>query len=69
MDIYAPNLEETLYMIDRARYDEMTAGGAPAPSGDLLHMVAGRLLAMGAAIVALKLGDRGLYLRTSAESP
>jgi sugar/nucleoside kinase (ribokinase family) len=29
--------------------------------------MAERLLAMGAAIVALKLGDQGLYLRTSAD--
>jgi sugar/nucleoside kinase (ribokinase family) len=68
VDIYAPNLEETLYMIDRPRYIAMmAAGSARLPDGDLLHATAGRLLAMGAAIVALKLGDRGLYLRTSAD--
>lgn len=65
VDIYAPNLEETLYMIDRPRYVEMTSPHAPAPDADLLRAVAGRLLDMGAAIVALKLGDRGLYMRTS----
>jgi sugar/nucleoside kinase (ribokinase family) len=69
VDIYAPNLEETLYMIDRPRYTAMSAAdGAAAPDGELLHRTAGRLLAMGAAVVALKLGDRGLYLRTSAGS-
>jgi hypothetical protein len=36
--------------------------------GDLLHLIADRLLGLGAAIVGLKLGDRGLYLRTSADS-
>jgi sugar/nucleoside kinase (ribokinase family) len=65
VDIYAPNLEETLYMIDRPRYAAMAAGSALPPDGDLLHALSSRLLAMGAAIVALKLGDRGLYLRTT----
>lgn len=68
VDIYAPNLEETLYMIDRPRYAALNAAeGAEMLDGDLLHRTAGRLLAMGAAVVALKLGDRGLYLRTSAD--
>jgi sugar/nucleoside kinase (ribokinase family) len=67
VDIYAPNLEETLYMIDRPRYAALAAGDAPAPDGDLLHTLAGRLLELGAAIVGLKLGDRGLYLRTTAD--
>jgi sugar/nucleoside kinase (ribokinase family) len=64
VDIYAPNLEETLFMLDRPRYDEL-ARGSLAPDGDLLHALSERLLAMGAAIVGLKLGDRGLYLRTT----
>ncbi len=68
VDIYAPNLEETLFMIDRPRYDALAAGTLGAPDGELLHTLSGRLLAMGAAIVGLKLGDRGLYLRT-ADSP
>jgi len=69
VDIFAPNLDETLYMLDRPRYLELTAAGSThLPDGELLHAVADRLLGMGAAIVALKLGDRGLYLRTSADS-
>lgn len=67
VDIYAPNLEETLYMIDRPAYDALAGGGAPPPDGDLLHTLAGRLLEMGAAVVGLKLGDRGLYLRTTGD--
>jgi sugar/nucleoside kinase (ribokinase family) len=68
VDIYAPNLEETLYMIERPLYKALLGGERPdLPDGALLHKVAGRLLDMGAAIVALKLGDRGLYMRTSAD--
>jgi sugar/nucleoside kinase (ribokinase family) len=67
VDIFVPNLEETLYMLDRPRYAALAAAGAPPPDGALLHALAGRLLELGAAIVGLKLGDRGLYLRTTAD--
>jgi sugar/nucleoside kinase (ribokinase family) len=71
VDIYAPNLEETLYMLDRPRYEAMISGAGSTvrrlPDGALLHDLSGRLLDMGAAIVGLKLGDRGLYLRTTAD--
>jgi sugar/nucleoside kinase (ribokinase family) len=66
VDIYAPNLEETLFMLDRPRYAAMAAGTTLPPDGELLHALSDRLLAMGVAIVGLKLGDRGLYLRTTA---
>jgi sugar/nucleoside kinase (ribokinase family) len=36
--------------------------------GGLLTELGGRLLDLGAAVVAIKLGDRGLYLRTSPEA-
>jgi sugar/nucleoside kinase (ribokinase family) len=65
VDIYAPNLEETLYMLDRPRYAALAGGTAGPPDGALLHALSSRLLDMGAAIVGLKLGDRGLYLRTT----
>jgi sugar/nucleoside kinase (ribokinase family) len=68
VDIYVPNLEETLYMIDRPRYAAMAAGTSLPPDGELLHTLSGKLLAMGAAIVGLKLGDRGLYLRTTGNA-
>ncbi len=66
VDIFAPNLEEMLYMLDRPHYTALAAGaGSRLPDGALLRSLSERLLAMGAAIVALKLGDRGLYLRTA----
>ena len=70
VDIFAPSIDEILFMLDRERFDELEAGGdlVAHVDGPLLADVAGRLLAMGAAVVALKLGDRGLYLRTTDDA-
>ena len=73
VDVFAPSFDEILMMLDRDRFDRLsaTAGGenlAAAADASLLRGLADRLLAMGAAIVALKLGDCGLYLRTSDDA-
>jgi sugar/nucleoside kinase (ribokinase family) len=68
VDIFAPSLDETIYMIDRPHYDAIQRGEtARTPDGELLHRLSQQLLEMGAAVVALKLGDMGLYLRTTAD--
>ncbi|MFB6273923.1 MAG: carbohydrate kinase family protein [Salinibacter sp.] len=68
VDLFAPSLEEILYMIDRPLYEEILEG-----TGDfsehvgtgVLERVAGDLIGRGVPIVALKLGAQGLYLRTA----
>ena len=58
--------------LDRARFDELQAR---SPDGDLnsqadaalLRDLSTELLDMGTAVVALKLGAQGLYLRTSSD--
>ncbi len=68
VDLFLPSLDETLFMLDRLRYDAMQSGALErTPDGALLHAVSERLLGMGAAVVGLKLGDRGLYLRTTPD--
>ncbi len=68
VDLFLPSLDETIFMLDRPRYDAMQSGALDrTPDGELLHAVSDRLLAMGAAVVGLKLGDRGLYLRTTPD--
>jgi sugar/nucleoside kinase (ribokinase family) len=58
VDIFLPSLDEILYMLGR---------NTKAPlSAQLLHEVSDELLAMGAKMVGLKLGERGLYLRTAS---
>jgi sugar/nucleoside kinase (ribokinase family) len=65
VDIFAPSIDEILYMLDRPLFDAVSGGAAPL-SGDLLHAVSERLLDWGAAVVLLKLGALGLYVRTTA---
>jgi sugar/nucleoside kinase (ribokinase family) len=70
VDVFLPSIEEILYMLDRETYDELyrAANGPnflPFITPQLLSGMSRRLLEMGVKIVALKLGDRGLYLRTA----
>jgi sugar/nucleoside kinase (ribokinase family) len=69
VDIFMPSVEEILFMIRRQTYEEMCAANAgpnilPLISPQLLSDIAQELIEMGARIVGLKLGNRGLYLRT-----
>ena len=57
VDLFVPSLEEILFMLGRK--------AETAPDGELLTKVGCDLVGMGAAVVALKLGREGLYLRTS----
>ncbi|MFD0693885.1 carbohydrate kinase family protein [Paenibacillus sp. GCM10027628] len=72
VDVFMPSFEEILYMLERERYHQLLK---EAPSGDLLPYASGTLLSdlsdqllkMGAAIVALKLGEHGFYVRTTSD--
>jgi sugar/nucleoside kinase (ribokinase family) len=69
VDIFLPSVEEILFMLHGETYRELCRS---APGSNLLALVTPQLLsdlgreliAMGAKIVGLKLGDRGMYLRT-----
>ncbi len=71
VDVFLPSIEEILFMLDRQLYERhCEKKGADISSfvdAPLLDRISGELLLLGAAIVGLKLGDRGLYLRTTAE--
>lgn len=72
VDIFLPTLEETLFMTDRPRLEALrraagAAGLFTKVDRALLREVADRLLGWGAATVVLKLGDQGLYLRTTTD--
>jgi len=73
VDVFLPSAEEILLMLYRPLYDRFAA--MPGSSRPLEHItpqiiseMGQKLLDMGAKIVALKLGERGLYLRTAGES-
>ena len=70
VDIFTPSVEELTFMLRRPTFDELVAG---AGDGELLKEIDGRLLselgerciAAGTAVVLLKCGYLGLYLRTA----
>lgn len=61
VDIFVPSIDEILFMLDKTEISNLTT--------DLLERVSGELLDMGTKLVLLKLGDRGLYLRTTEFYP
>lgn len=65
VDIFVPSLEETLFMLRREIYNRGAAYWRSILSADLLGSITDELLTMGAAIAGLKLGDRGIYLKTA----
>jgi len=69
VDVFLPSVEEALLMVDPARYAALEENGVVLSQvdGDLLSDLAGRLVAWGVAVVGLKLGDQGIYLRTTPD--
>jgi sugar/nucleoside kinase (ribokinase family) len=69
VDIFLPSVEETLFMLRGELYQELLCS---ASGSDILTLITPQLLSdlgrelisMGAKIVGLKLGSRGMYLRT-----
>ena len=73
VDIFLPSIEEILYMLRRETYRQLcqaAQGGSilPAISPALLSDLGRELLGMGVKIVGLKLGHRGLYVRTAGRA-
>lgn len=63
VDLFLPSIEETLFLLDKR---SITVADVTKP---MLHDLAGRLIDYGSRIVVLKLGERGLYLRTATQTP
>lgn len=67
-DVFMPGVEELLLTIDRRRFEQLAAPGAmlvERATPTLLAELAGEMLDLGAAVVGLKIGHRGVYLRTA----
>lgn len=72
VDIFLPSLEETLFMLDRPLFDDLEREDAKTRNmtlsdGSLLGRLAEEFLGMGGTFVGLKLGNNGLYLRTTTD--
>ena len=67
VDIFAPSIDELLFMIDRSTYSRIAEGEAVSEVVDvtLLRLCSHRMINAGAAVVVIKLGEYGLYLRTT----
>jgi sugar/nucleoside kinase (ribokinase family) len=66
-DIFSPSIEEILFLLRRDQYKYLASDHSDilnAITADLLTDLSGELLEMGTKIVVLKLGHKGLYLRT-----
>jgi sugar/nucleoside kinase (ribokinase family) len=72
VDAFLPSIEELLFMLDRERYeqlrhrfgDDRLINGVDGP---LVEEFVERLIMWGAAMVAVKMGDRGLLLGTTTD--
>jgi sugar/nucleoside kinase (ribokinase family) len=70
VDLFLPSVEELLFMLRRERFDQLTVQVGAANVLEALVVeeivsLADEALAMGAKIVLLKMGIRGVYLRTA----
>jgi sugar/nucleoside kinase (ribokinase family) len=66
VDVFAPSIDELLFMVDRPGYDRLCRDGLHAAVDRASLADHGqRLLAMGTGVAALKLGDQGLYVRST----
>jgi sugar/nucleoside kinase (ribokinase family) len=70
VDCFVPSAGELLAMWDWPRYQELARSGdvCKGLTGAEIRGLAARALQAGPSVVALKLGTRGIYLRTSADA-
>lgn len=70
VDLFTPSIEELIFALRRERHDELVAraeGGDPVAliNADLPAELADECISAGAAVVLIKCGTAGLYLRTA----
>ncbi len=70
VDVFAPSIDELLFVFDRQAHERLRAGAELATVVDRSRLaeLGDTLIGMGASVVAIKLGDQGLYLRTTDDA-
>ncbi len=66
VDVFFPSIDELLYMLDRPTHAKLAAGDPNVIDGTLLRRLGQQLIDLGVAVAVIKLGESGLYARTSA---
>ena len=64
VDIFLPSIDEIIYMLA----SDKLKGNSGDISSEHLSLIGEELMEMGAKVVVLKLGSRGLYIRTTSLS-
>ena len=69
VDLFLPSLDELLFTLRRDEFHRMAAQGdiARQAKPELLQDLSEELMRMGVKIVLIKMGDRGVYLRTAGK--
>lgn len=71
VDVFCPSIDELLFMLDRRRFEKAVADGgfdaARHVDHELLRWISNKCIELGAGVVAIKLGEQGLYLRTTSD--
>lgn len=72
VDVFLPSFEELVFMLRRDLYDDLTRSNPgnellDAATPELVSSLGSQLMDMGVKVAVIKLGSRGLYLRTSHE--
>jgi sugar/nucleoside kinase (ribokinase family) len=70
VDLFAPSIDEVLFILDRPAHDQLRDGVSLEALVDRSRLaeLGDMLIAMGAAVVAIKLGQQGLYVRTATDA-
>ncbi|MFH1378095.1 MAG: carbohydrate kinase family protein [Planctomycetota bacterium] len=66
VDVFLPSIDEILFIMDKDAFRAMETGAFPSDA--IIQRTAQRLIDMGVAMAVMKLGDKGLVLKTSKES-
>lgn len=71
VDLFAPSVDELVFMLDRAKFDALNSDpDQPLPEAvtpELVSRLSEEALSYGVKAVLVKLGTRGVYLRTAGE--
>jgi len=70
VDIFLPSIEELFISLEPDLYHQLNRAGNLLENidTDLLHQLSSELLEMGVKVAGIKLGERGLYLRTAGRN-